>query len=306
MKDRTLRILAIAAACAVLLVVLMGSLVTNTGSAYGCGNNWPLCNGQVIPTTPSDQTWIEFGHRFVSGLTSILVFIVAIWIWIRLKKVKEIRFLSISSVFFILLQAFLGMSAVVWGNSSIVLALHFGVSLLSFSSNLLIAFIVLEETNPNVQRIIPPIKKGMKWNFIILSIYTYILMYSGAFVRHTDSSLAATDFPTINGRLFPVTLFSRAGVQYIHRVLAFILLVWLVWTLIVCLRRYQNIPSLTIALFVSLVLILLQAVSGIFILKTHMALTFLLLHSFFVTLYFGILMIILMLGLRQNEQRSQN
>ncbi|WP_239984808.1 COX15/CtaA family protein [Sporolactobacillus pectinivorans] len=301
-KDRYFRLLSLAAAAAVLIVVLMGTLVTNTGSAYGCGHNWPLCNGQVIPTAQVHQTWIEFSHRAVSGIASILVVILAIWVWIRLKNVWEARFLAISSVFFIFLQAFLGMGAVVWGQSSVVLALHFGISLLSFSSNLLIAFIVCEETLPRARRIIPPLHNGMTWNFILLGIYTYIVIYSGAFVRHTESSLGCTDFPLCNGHVFPEPLISKAGVQYLHRLLALILLVWVILTLVRCLRNYQNAPSLSTILFVSLILVLLQAVSGIFIIETKMALIFLLLHALFVTGFFGLLTILVMLGLRHYKR----
>ncbi|MDD9147183.1 MULTISPECIES: COX15/CtaA family protein [unclassified Sporolactobacillus] len=299
MKDRYLRIMSIAGVLSVLIVILMGALVTNTGSAYGCGNNWPLCNGQVIPTADKQQTWIEFSHRIVSGIASILTVVQAVWIWIRLKHVRETKFLAIASVFFIFLQAFLGAAAVVWGQSGPVLALHFGISLLSFASMLLIAFIVFEGTGPHARRIAPPIHHGMRWNFILLSIYSYILIYSGAFVRHTGSTLGSTDFPLINGRLFPQPLVSKAGVQYLHRVLAFIILLWLIVTLVVCLKRYKNVPSLSVTLFLSLIFVLLQSVSGIIIIKSHMALYSLILHSLFVTCFFGLLMILLMLSLRK-------
>ncbi len=302
MSNRWLRIVSILATVAVLIVVLMGALVTNTGSAYGCGNNWPLCNGQVIPTARAHQTWIEFSHRVVSGIAAILVVVTAIWSWIRLKRVKEIRFLAIASVFFIFLQAFLGMGAVVWGQSSIVLALHFGISLLSFSSNLLLAFIVCEETLPGAKRIVPMIGSGMNWNFILLSIYSYILIYSGAFVRHTESSLGCRDFPLCNGKVLPEPLVSKAGVQYLHRVLALILVIWLIGTLIRCLRHYRNRPGLAVILFIALILVLLQAVSGIFIIETKMSLLFLLLHAAFVTGFYGLLLILVMLGLRRKER----
>ncbi|RYL95438.1 heme A synthase [Sporolactobacillus sp. THM7-4] len=301
MKDRYLRVLSIAGTLSVLLVLLMGALVTNTGSRYGCGTNWPLCNGQVIPTAQAQQTWIEFGHRFISGFAAILVVIQAVWIWLRPGRVREIKFLAIASVFFIFLQAFLGAAAVMWGQSSVVLALHFGISLLSFSSMLLITFVVMEETMPNAHRISPGIHRGMRWNFILLGLYSYVLIYSGAFVRHTESSLGCTDFPLCNGRFFPETLVSKAGVQYIHRALALILLIWLIATLLVCMRRYKRIPSLSRVLLASLVFTLLQIVSGIFIIETDMALIFLVLHALFVTCFFGILMILIMLGLRRSE-----
>ena len=32
------------------LVIVWGAVVRATGSGAGCGNHWPLCNGQVLPT----------------------------------------------------------------------------------------------------------------------------------------------------------------------------------------------------------------------------------------------------------------
>jgi cytochrome c oxidase assembly protein subunit 15 len=301
MKNRTLKILSVAGMLSVLIVVLMGALVTNTGSEYGCGNNWPLCNGQVIPSAKTHQTWIEYSHRLVSGIASILVLIQAVWLWIRFKKVWSGRFLAAASVFFIFLQAFLGMAAVLWGQSSVVLALHFGISLLSFASMVLLTCLVFEDADPERHLFRISVRKSMKWNFVLLGIYSYILIYSGAFVRHTESSLGCTDFPLCNGHLFPEPLISKAGVQYLHRVLALILLVWLIGTLIVSIRNYKHETQLSNLLFLALIFVSLQAVSGIFIITTKMNLLFLLLHALFVTAFFGILTILILFGWRPSS-----
>lgn len=303
MNDRILRIISILSVLIVLIVVIMGALVTNTGSATGCGANWPLCYGKVIPKTQHAQTWIEFSHRVVSALAAILVVVQAVWVWIRLGKVRETKFLAISSVFFIFLQAFLGAAAVVWGQSSFVLAIHFGVSLLSFASVLLIGVVVYEETKFKTGRIVPNVSPGMRWNLILLTIYSFILVYSGAFVRHTNSSLGCTDFPLCNGQLIP-PLISKAGFQFIHRFLALVIVIWLVATLIATIRHYKQTPGLSLIVVVSIIFVLFQAISGIFILKTHMALAFLLLHAFFVTCFFGLLTILLMLSLRKDSHSA--
>lgn len=298
--DRALRYFSVLTAFILLDVILMGSTVTNTGSANGCGANWPLCYGHVIPTTANAQTWIEFSHRAVSGLAGILVLIQAIWIWIRMRQVKETIFLSITSVLFIIFQALLGAAAVLWGQSSVVLALHFGISLISFASVLLITVLIFEHTLYK-KRIIPNISKGFSWNYILLSIYTYIVIYSGAFVRHTGSSLGCKDFPFCNGHIMP-NLYSRAGIQYIHRTLAMLILVWLIINLYVVIKKYRNQGLISINTLLALIFVILQAISGVFVIYSRMALTFLLLHSLFVTCYFGVLMISLMYILRQNEK----
>src|SRR5205807_5420529 len=60
-----------------LAVVLWGALVRITGSGAGCGNHWPLCNGQFTPN-PTAATLIEYTHRAMTGLDSVLI--VALWI----------------------------------------------------------------------------------------------------------------------------------------------------------------------------------------------------------------------------------
>src|SRR3979411_1675649 len=67
-----LRGLAAITAAGMFGVLLMGATVTNTGSAEGCGRSWPLCNGQFVPEF-TVATAIEYSHRAVTGVESVLV-----------------------------------------------------------------------------------------------------------------------------------------------------------------------------------------------------------------------------------------
>src|SRR2546430_17192217 len=61
-----------AAVCTYLLIVL-GAIVRITGSGLGCGNHWPLCNGRLFPPLDDIGTVIEWSHRLVAALVTILV-----------------------------------------------------------------------------------------------------------------------------------------------------------------------------------------------------------------------------------------
>jgi cytochrome c oxidase assembly protein subunit 15 len=61
-------------------VILWGAYVRATGSGAGCGEHWPTCNGQVIPTDPSVKTLIEFTHRATSGVALLLVLALLGWV----------------------------------------------------------------------------------------------------------------------------------------------------------------------------------------------------------------------------------
>lgn len=64
---------------ATLFVIVWGAVVRATGSGAGCGNNWPTCNGDVLPVTGSAETAIEFVHRLTSaGLGVLILYLVVL------------------------------------------------------------------------------------------------------------------------------------------------------------------------------------------------------------------------------------
>src|SRR5665213_3603956 len=80
------------------LVILWGALVRATGSGAGCGNHWPLCNGQVIPVSPGFHTVIEFTHRMMTGAgDSIVVFVLLVWTFRATAKGSAARGFAVAS-----------------------------------------------------------------------------------------------------------------------------------------------------------------------------------------------------------------
>jgi heme a synthase len=64
-----------------LVVIGWGAYVRATGSGAGCGQHWPLCNGEIVPRAPAIATLIELTHRVTSGLAllALLALVVAVW-----------------------------------------------------------------------------------------------------------------------------------------------------------------------------------------------------------------------------------
>src|ERR1022692_3576281 len=60
-------------------VVLWGAFVRATGAGAGCGKHWPLCNGEMLPRSPSLNTIVEFTHRVTSGIDLLLVALLVFW-----------------------------------------------------------------------------------------------------------------------------------------------------------------------------------------------------------------------------------
>ena len=91
-----------------ILVILEGAVVRATGSGAGCGNHWPLCNGDVIPHHPRLATVIEFTHRSMTGICSGSVFALILWTFLSKPKGDRARKAVIWSGLLLLLEAFLG------------------------------------------------------------------------------------------------------------------------------------------------------------------------------------------------------
>ncbi len=91
-----------------LLVILWGAYVRATGSGAGCGDHWPLCNGEVLPNTETMKTLIEFTHRTSSGLNLVIVVIGYIWARKLSPKGSWIRTSAFYSVVAIFMEAILG------------------------------------------------------------------------------------------------------------------------------------------------------------------------------------------------------
>ncbi len=83
---KTLRTLAFAAVALAFGLIVLGAVVRITGSGMGCGDDWPLCNGRLIPSLDDPATLIEWGHRQVAALLSILVLAVAAYAYWKRKE----------------------------------------------------------------------------------------------------------------------------------------------------------------------------------------------------------------------------
>ena len=90
------------------LVILWGALVRATGSGAGCGNHWPLCNGQVIPQSPQIATIIEFTHRAMTGGTIFLIIGLLVWTFRATPRGHLARIAAVASTVLLINEAFLG------------------------------------------------------------------------------------------------------------------------------------------------------------------------------------------------------
>lgn len=94
-----------------ILVVLWGALVRVTGSGAGCGNHWPDCNGQFTPNATA-ATLIEYTHRAMTGLDSLLVLALVIWAFRVFPPRHPVRLGATLSAVFLVTEALIGAALV--------------------------------------------------------------------------------------------------------------------------------------------------------------------------------------------------
>ncbi|MFC4025434.1 heme A synthase [Oceanobacillus longus] len=300
-----LKILSVISTIGMLLILLGGALVTKTGSEDGCGDSWPLCEGEVVPSEFTFEMVIELSHRAVTGVVGIVVVILAVLAWVKIGHVREVKFLSFSSVFFIALQALIGAAAVMWGQSDFVLAAHFGISLVSFAAVFLLMLLIFE-VDKKLDTEALHIRKPHRIEIYAISIYTMIVVYTGALVRHTESNLVCRDWPfcTNTSPLAFADYSFNQWIQMGHRLSAGILFIWTLLLTIRMIKNYHNNKVMYWGWTITFSLILLQVFFGAMIIFTLLNLGVALMHALVISLYFGMLSYFILLSTRSSKHEK--
>ncbi|WAH36512.1 COX15/CtaA family protein [Alicyclobacillus dauci] len=289
-------VLSLLATIQTFIVNSMGFLDAATGSAFGCGHEWLHCNNQIIPSQWGLHTAIEFMHRVGVPILTVLLLATIVLANVRYRKWIEIPIFSAISIFFVILEAFLGAMAVVHDEPPAVIATHFGVSLLAFSSSLLLTIYIwraerVRRASLESGRLMPlrevNLTRGLRlWAWLAIP-YIYIAMYVGAYISSSDAgdSFRGWPIPTES-----VTAPNDAlALDWLHRSLALILVLWMVLLFVKAYRTRGERRDLYTGTVFALVFVVLQAFSGMYLVLTHMSLLAFLIHVSVITGLFGTL-----------------
>ncbi|WP_353067021.1 COX15/CtaA family protein [Tunturibacter psychrotolerans] len=217
------------------LVILWGALVRATGSGAGCGNHWPLCNGQVIPLSPRIDTIIEFTHRCMTGGSTFLVVGLLIWTFRGTVKGHAARAFAIASMLLLLNEAFLGALLVklgyVTGNQSmgrvVVLSIHLSNTLL-----LLAALTLTARLLTTGQRWAELRGRKTKKTWALLGLgATLVVGVSGSLAALGDTLFPASSLRAAFAQDFAADspwLLRLRGVHPVSAVIAAVFVLWLI------------------------------------------------------------------------------
>jgi heme a synthase len=217
------------------LVILWGALVRATGSGAGCGNHWPLCNGEVIPLSPRLDTIIEFTHRCMTGGATFVVIGLLVWTFRTTVKGQAARVMASVSMVLLLNEAILGALLVklgyVTGNQSmgrvVVLSIHLSNTMLLLAALTLTA--VLLGTGQMWRNL--GVRGGRRlWAAVGLAA-TLVVGVSGSLAALGDTLFPASSLRAAFAQDFAAGspwLLRLRGIHPVSAVIAAIFVIWLV------------------------------------------------------------------------------
>ncbi|MEN1967005.1 heme A synthase [Lentibacillus sp. N15] len=306
---RILKWLSVVSALGMVFVLIGGALVTKTDSGMGCGASWPLCHGKFVPSDITPELVIELSHRLISGIMGVVVLLLSFLSWKYLGHIREVKFLAFMSSLFLILQALIGAAAVIWNQSDFVLATHFGISLISFTSIFLLMLLIFE-VDKKFDTASLHITKRHRLEIYAITVYTLAVVYTGALVRHAHASLVCGDWPFCrNTEIFSPLNFVQ-WIQMGHRLLAGILFIWTLVLFIRVIKYYRSNRVMFWGWVATMSLIVLQVFFGAMIIFTRLNLGISLLHAFVISLYFSMLSYFALLATRcakyENEHKAED
>jgi cytochrome c oxidase assembly protein subunit 15 len=90
------------------VVVLGGAVVRTAGAGAGCGDRWPLCNGEFIPQHPRLTTIIEFAHRSSTAIAVVLFAVMIAWTFRATPKKHPARKAALWTAALLVTESVLG------------------------------------------------------------------------------------------------------------------------------------------------------------------------------------------------------
>ncbi len=219
----------------IFLNILFGPLVRATDSGLACPD-WPLCYGKVLP--PAEfRIWMEVGHRFYSGIISLVLFYEVLYIF-RTESLRE-KFgsLAISSILVVIIQIALGALTVTKLLDPTTVNLHLlnAVLFLLLTVNVCLKANVCLQTKNDELAIFGwgDIFSSKGIMLFIIFFLTYFQLYLGGRVSSHYAGLACPDWPTCKGFWLPPFMDELTRFHIEHRYMGYFIFILVLANLLV-------------------------------------------------------------------------
>jgi cytochrome c oxidase assembly protein subunit 15 len=268
---RRLGALSLFAAVYTYALVVFGGIVRITGSGMGCGDDWPRCNGQWIPTFTL-ETLIEYVHRLLAAGIGVVVLVVFAYALVQRGRAGfagpggVLRPLGLGAVLLVF-QVALGAITVRLELPTGVTVLHFITALL-FMATLIVAAVRAggtggESGEPAASGAVA--RSASRAAMTAAALGLVVVSFGAITANLPGAPLACQGFPLCNGSLLPQAA-TPIHVHWSHRLAAFVLLFHVVFAARSARRRGATRPVVRAAQTAAALVIAQVAVAAVLVL----------------------------------------
>lgn len=197
------RALAIAAILAALGQVALGGVVRVTDSGMGCGDDWPRCNGELIPPLDDPATLIEYLHRLSATVLGGFVALAAIAALIR-RRVAPFAFqAALGAVGLVLAAAILGAFTVWTELAWWFVLLHLAIAELLIAALVASAIAGWRAREPDIRRGFAEGDETARRLLVGAVFGALIIILSGSFMVGYGAGTSCATWPLCRGEILP-------------------------------------------------------------------------------------------------------
>jgi len=270
---RAYRRLVAATVIATFVLVVVGGFVRVSDSGLGCGpkgsgfHGWPFCNGDVVPGLNLNSV-IEYTHRAVAGIVTILILTLAIQAWRRYRSQRRLVWATSGAFLLVVSQAVLGGATVEQGLAPGYVAAHLGLAMLLLGT-LIYAW---QQTGPAGDRVV--VGSALRALSVAASVFVLATIVAGGYMAGTQKygrsdyqlgdgahHACGKEFPTCNGGFMPFGKSRLVDIHLTHRAFMYLTTLMLLALVAVLLRRRPSHGSVRSAQLL-LALLAVQLVLG--------------------------------------------
>lgn len=186
--NRALHRFAIFTACATLVLIVAGALVTSNDAGLSVPD-WPTSFGYLVKV----PHWVggarfEWSHRMIAGFVATLTVILAVWTWLAERR-RWLRILAVGAFGTVVAQAVLGGLTVLFYQPPAVSSAHAALAQTFFCIAVAIALFTGRQWVEEVPRIELDTRRPSLITLTLLSIFVlYVQLILGAMFRHKGMS----------------------------------------------------------------------------------------------------------------------
>jgi heme A synthase len=288
-------------AAAIFLLIVAGGVVRVTGSGLGCGapapgepgQNWPLCNGHLVPP-PDIPTLIEFSHRVLALIATVLMVATLVVVWARHRSERRLVVAATAATVLLVIQIVLGFVVVETGLLGSTILVHLANAELLLGVLVYLAYAArVRGTSRDRRELAPAGLRQLLWG---AAVAVYILLLSGAVVVDTGSSSGCLGWP-LCGNGFQLASTAAGAINLLHRGLVLVVALFVGFAMGMALRRTSDRGVRLAAMTVNL-LLLAQVAAGAVMVDTDFATAARSSHEALASAFWAMTLLVAVLGHR--------